>query len=230
MRSLLALLALPLLTTATIPAVAQPSRAPVVVELYQSQGCSSCPPALANLAAIADRPDVIALSFGVTYWDKLGWKDGFASPQYTARQWDYARANKRPNVATPQVWINGRSTIVGGNRAQLDAAIARAAPLAGPKLMLAGNAVAIGAGAAPASGADVWLVRYDPRSIQVAIKAGENGGRTLAHRDIVRHMVKVGRWSGKPARIALPAASGGLRTAILVQAGTGGPIIAAVKG
>ncbi|HWA61493.1 MAG TPA: DUF1223 domain-containing protein, partial [Caulobacteraceae bacterium] len=86
---------------------------PVVVELFQSQGCSSCPPANANLMSIADRPDVLALSFGVTYWDQLGWKDTFASPQFTARQWDYARALRHDNVFTPQVVVNGRRDGVG---------------------------------------------------------------------------------------------------------------------
>ena len=101
---------------------ASPER-PVFVELYQSQGCSSCPPANANFNAIADRPNVVALSFAVTYWDALGWKDTFASPEFTERQWDYARHNRRGNVATPQVWINGRKTIVGSNRGQLGAAM-----------------------------------------------------------------------------------------------------------
>src|SRR5580693_943584 len=86
---------------------------PVVVELFQSQGCSSCPPANANVMAIADRPDVLALSFGVTYWDSLGWKDTFASPKFTARQWDYAHGLGHSNVFTPQVVINGRRDGVG---------------------------------------------------------------------------------------------------------------------
>src|SRR5580698_4743089 len=77
-----------------------------VVELFQSQGCSDCPPANANLMALGDRPDLITLSFGVTYWDQLGWKDTFASPQYTARQWDYAHAFHRNNVFTPEIVVN----------------------------------------------------------------------------------------------------------------------------
>ncbi len=89
---------------------------PVLVELYQSQGCSSCPPAEANLNAIAGRRDVVALSFGVTYWDYLGWKDVFATPQFTDRQRDYARYNRSGYVATPQVWINGQTTLPGQQR------------------------------------------------------------------------------------------------------------------
>src|SRR5690348_13496568 len=98
------------------PATANPL---TVVELFQSQGCSDCPPANANVMALNDRPDLLTLSFGVTYWDQLGWKDTFASPQYTARQWDYAHALKHSEVYTPQVIVNGRADITGRDKAQL---------------------------------------------------------------------------------------------------------------
>src|SRR5271167_2385816 len=90
-RRLAQILSLAILFTGSFASTAAVAR-PVVVELFQSQGCSSCPPANANLATVADRPDVIALSFGVTYWDDLGWKDTFAQAKFTARQWDYAHA------------------------------------------------------------------------------------------------------------------------------------------
>src|SRR5215469_16161958 len=80
----------------------------VVVELFQSQGCSSCPPAEDNLNAIAGEPNVLALSFGVTYWDELGWKDSFATEANTQRQWDYAHHHGRDTVWTPQIYINGQ--------------------------------------------------------------------------------------------------------------------------
>ncbi len=211
-----------------IPADAAPPAGPVLVELYQSQGCSSCPPANANVNALAGRPDVVALSFAVTYWDGLGWRDTFAKPQFTARQWEYARANDRPNVATPQVWLNGRSTIVGSNPRQLDAAIV-AARAAGPALAIGGGAVAVGPGAAPGNGADVWVALYDPRSVAVPIRAGENGGRTLPHRNIVRQLVNLGRWTGQPVRYPLPAVPDGLAVAAFVQGGGGGPVVAATK-
>lgn len=201
---------------------------PVVVELFQSQGCSSCPPANANVNTLIDRPEVLALSFGVTYWDKLGWRDSFARPEYTARQWDYAQAAGRGNVATPQVVINGgRQTIVGANPAQLAAAIASAgAPKGGPKITTAPGAVELAGG--PGAPSTVWLVRYDPRVRQVAIKAGENGGRTLPHRAVVRQLVALGQWQGAPVRFSLPKASeAGLASAVLVQRGKGGPITAA---
>ncbi len=208
-----------------------PSVAPVLVELYQSQGCSSCPPAEANVNAIADRPYVVALSFGVTYWDQLGWKDSFATPQFTARQWDYAHANRRGNVATPQIWVNGARTIVGNDAGELARTIAASPRSGGPSLAIRDGRVAIGAGRAPKDGATLWVAHYDPRTIQVAIRAGENGGRTLPHKDIVRDLVRVGTWSGRAQSFTLPAARiAGLRTAAFLQAGTGGPVLVAAKG
>ncbi len=203
----------------------------VVVELYQSQGCSSCPPANANVMAIADRSDVLALSFQVTYWDQLGWKDTFASAEYTQRQWDYAHGLHHSNVGTPEVVINGRSDVVGINRGQLDSAVREASlPKDGPDLALSGGTLTVGAGKTPRGGADVWLVRYDPRIVQVAIKRGENGGRTLSHKNVVRELKRLGSWSG-PAQTFYLAAPGNpiWRTAILVQGAHGGPILSALK-
>jgi hypothetical protein len=206
------------------------SAQPVVVELFQSQGCSSCPPADLNLNAIADRPEVLALSFAVTYWDKLGWKDTFADPRFTARQFAYARGLHRTNVATPQIVIDGRRDLVGNDRRALDAAIRVAGAPVGAALSVSPRLVSVAAGPAPASGADVWLVRYDPRVQWVAIRRGENGGKTLPHRDIVRQLVRLGGWFGAARSFPLP--SGGdnaLKTAVLVQAAGGGPILAAAK-
>ena len=201
---------------------------PVVVELFQSQGCSSCPPADLNINAIADRADVLALSFAVTYWDQLGWKDTFGSPRWTARQWDYAHHAGRSGVATPQVIINGGPTIVGNDRRQLDAAIAQAGPPAGgPALSIEGGTLKVGA-APHATPSLVWLVRYNSKVQEVPIRAGENGGRTLPHRDIVRELVKLGSWTGTAATFRLPSAGEpDLASAILVQQGVGGPITAA---
>ena len=217
---------------AMLPVVAHAAdaRHPTVVELYQSQGCSSCPPAIANINAIADRPDILALTFAVTYWDQLGWKDVFASKQFTDRQWEFARGFRHDQVWTPQVVVNGRTDVVGAKRAELDAALVKGdRGTGGPVLDFAGGAVKV-SGATPKP-ADVWIVRYDPRVIQVAIKAGENGGRTIGHRNVVRQLVKVGRWTGGAASFTVPAASQpGLATAAFVQAGTGGPIVAAARG
>jgi hypothetical protein len=225
MKSLIGLtLALALAT----PALAQ---TPVqVVELYTSQGCSSCPPADAAVAQLSARPEILALSFGVTYWDELGWKDTFAQKKFTERQWDYARGLKHANVATPQVVVNGRLDVVGQSVPEIDAALRRAALAAGgPAVTLSPGAVAV-AGAQPKRAADVWLVRYDPNVVQVSIRRGENGGKTLPIKNVVRELTRLGDWNGGARRYALPAGPAGLRTAILVQAGSGGPILAAAKG
>lgn len=200
---------------------------PQVIELFQSQGCSSCPPANAVLNALADRHDLITLSFGVTYWDKLGWKDSFATPAYTQRQYDYAHGLGRNGVQTPQMVINGRGAITGSRPGEVAAALmtyARKGPE--PEIELSGGSLSIGK-LDHATPANVWLVRYDPNTLDVPIKAGENAGRTLPHRHVVKQMITLGSWSGGATRFAVPDAAGGLKTAILLQAGTGGPIIAA---
>ena len=203
-----------------------------VIELFTSQGCSSCPPANANLATLAGRPDILALSFGVTYWDDLGWKDTFASKAYTDRQWDYAHGLRHPNVYTPQIVINGRKDVVGTTLGEIDRAAKALPPLSGgPTVTLAGGSVSLGASAKPAKPATVWLVRYDPAIVQVPVKRGENTGKTLPHRNVVRELTKLGTFDGRAQSLALPAAHDlKLKTAILVQAGSGGPILAAAKG
>ena len=215
---------------AALPGVAQVPKPLTVVELFTSQGCSSCPPANANLARLADRPDVLALSFGVTYWDQLGWKDTFASKSYTDRQWAYAKGLKHGQVWTPQVVINGRADVVGTNLVEIENG-ARKAPIgpSGPQVSVSGGLLTIGA-TGRAAKADVWLVRYDPAIVQVPIKRGENTGKTLPHRNVVRELTRLGSYSGPAQTYRLPpGTAANLRTAILVQAGPGGPILAAAK-
>jgi hypothetical protein len=202
---------------------------PVVLELYQSQGCSSCPPANANINALTQRADILALSFAVTYWDRLGWRDRFASPAFTERQWDYARANNRGSVWTPQLVINGRAeTVTGRDRDDIDALVARAGrPRGGPAITLSPGIISLSA-APSRRPATVWLVHYDPREQAVPISAGENNGRTLPHRNIVRGLTRLGSWTGAAQRLTITAPSNpAWRSAVLVQSGTGGPIIAA---
>ena len=203
---------------------------PAVVELFQSQGCSSCPPANARVMALADRPDVLALSWQVTYWDQLGWRDTFGSPAFTARQWGYAHAWKRAQVATPEVVVNGRADAIGSRRGEVEALIARADRGSGGPVIRLGAGGASVSGPAPPHAAEVWLVRYDPRVIEVPIRRGENGGKTLPHRNVVRELVRLGVWTGGARRFALPAgARPELKTAVLVQDGPGGPITAAAR-
>lgn len=217
--------------SARAPAQAKATAGPAVVELFQSQGCSSCPPADKVLAGLADRPDVIALSYAVTYWDGQGWKDTFAKPAFTSRQRDYASARHDDEVYTPQMIVNGRTELIGTNAREVERAIKNAPrPTQGPEITSWAGKVKLGAVPDAAGAATVWLVRYDPHVIHVPIGGGENAGRTLPHRDVVRDLVKLGGWSGTAQDYALPKPSqGGLAGAVLVQAGTGGSIIAAAK-
>ena len=199
---------------------------PEVVELFQSQGCSSCPPANRLVMPLADRPDTLVLSWQVTYWDHLGWKDRFADPAYTQRQWSYAHALGHDQVFTPQVVVNGRGDVIGSDPRELSGALRKfQRGSGGPAIVLSARDVRI---AGAAKGARVELVRYDPRVIQVPIKAGENSGVTLPHRNVVREYAVLGTARGGPQGFALPAArQAGLRTAVLVEQGEGGPIVAA---
>jgi hypothetical protein len=204
---------------------------PTVVELFQSQGCSSCPPAEANVAAVSDRPDVLALAFEVDYWDRLGWKDTYSKAAWTARQYAYADAMGRDGVYTPQVVVNGRVEGDGlepGGLANLMSRGERGG--GGPSVSFTGDAIAVGAGAAPAGGADVWLARYIPRTVEVAIPRGENAGHTLPYKDVVREMVLIGRWHGEAATFPRPATGEpGLAEAAIVQGAGAGPILAAAR-
>jgi hypothetical protein len=220
-----------LIASLTAGAVAHASDVahPAVVELFQSQGCSSCPPANANLLALeAKRPDILALSWQVTYWNNLGWKDTFSKEAFTARQWDYARGLHHDNVGTPQVVVNGRADTVGSQPGEIEALV-KAADRgdSGPAVNIVGGKVTVGAGKGRA---DVVLVRYDPNIVQVPIRAGENDGKTLPHRNVVHDVIRLGAWDGSAHTYVLPASHDGLKSAVLVQAGPGGAILAAARG
>ena len=216
---------------AAAPAGAADAKHPVVIELFQSQGCSSCPPANAALIQFAAREDVLALNFAVDYWDNLGWKDTFAKPEFTARQWAYARALRRADVYTPQIVVNGRADGIGADAAEMRELAERTdRGAAGPDVTIEPGAVTIGVGRAPRRGADVWLARYQPGVIDVAVQRGENAGRTLPHGNVVREMVLIGHWSGEAERLALPPANDSrLADAVLVQTSDAGPILAAAR-
>ncbi|MCG5236531.1 DUF1223 domain-containing protein [Xanthobacter oligotrophicus] len=218
-----------LATAAVIPAVAAPQNQRLtVVELFTSQGCSSCPPADANLVALSRRPDVLALSFSVTYWDHLGWRDTFGKPEFTKRQYAYEPQLGERGPFTPQMVVNGRISRVGFNLAEIERTISAAAPLSGPDIALGPREVSIDRGAAPPAEADIWLVAYDPNVVEVPVRRGENSGRTLPHVRVVHRLERLGGWDGKPLHIARSETPSGLLTAVLVQLPSGGPILSAV--
>jgi hypothetical protein len=211
------------------------ARAPVVVELFTSEGCSSCPPADAFLGELAQRPDILALAFHIDYWDSIGWKDPFASPAATQRQRDYAGSLALNSVYTPQMVIDGAADAVGSDRGSVARAI-KAAQQRG-KIPLAITADAAGSwhvaipdgDAAHLAPVTVWLVRYDRRQA-TPVTRGENAGSTLIEYNIVRDFHPIGRWAGARLDLPLdigPAPSDNGGVAVLLQAGTSGPIIGA---
>jgi hypothetical protein len=183
---------------------------PVVLELFTSQSCSSCPPAEALLTRLqADTPGVAALSFHVDYWDYLQWRDPFSLPEATARQRAYAAA-LRTEVFTPQLVIDGRVSAVGSDEASVRGAIAAAARVQaeGPVLSVAAGPDGLVIGAAAGAGQGVLLlVGYDP-SHRTHVGAGENGGVVLDETNVVRSVRQVGVWTGPPVRVTVPPPRG----------------------
>lgn len=215
------------LAAASALPVAAADRQLTVVELFTSQGCSSCPPANANLIKISNRKNVLALSFSVTYWDYLGWKDTYGKPEFTERQVTYEPALRQPGPYTPQMVFNGTATAVGNSLPEVESLLAETPSLKGPALAFADDRIEVGAGSETGN-ADVWLVRYDPRVEAVPVARGENSGATLRHTHVVRRLDRLGTWDGSKTAFSLPQADRGLKTAVLVQRPNGGAILSAI--
>jgi len=211
---------------AALPARAEAPR-PIVVELFTSQGCSSCPPADALLSELAGRADVLPLAFHVTYWDRLGWRDPFSLPLATDRQRSYQSLLDTETIYTPQMIVEGRTDVVGSDRAGVRAALAAAQP--GPSVPMtlttsaAGLSISVGAGAGEAS---VLLVGYDPAH-RTAVPRGENAGRQLSESNIVRSLKRLAHWQGQSLSLSSPQPLGE-RAAVLLQARDGRILGAAV--
>ncbi len=184
---------------------------PTVVELFTSQGCSSCPPADEILGKLKLRDDVIALTFPVDYWDYLGWKDTLASPAFSKRQRDYAKARGDRQVYTPQMVINGRIHVVGNREKAVESGIKTVASDESVKLSMweDGDAIRVSADVnnaakSPSSGkATLWLVLFKGAET-VKIGRGENSGSTIVYNNVVRQMTPIGMWEGKSMNITLP--------------------------
>jgi len=206
---------------------------PVVVELFTSQGCWSCPPADELLGELSGRGDVIALAYHVDYWDYIGWQDPFGSPAFTRRQQTYAAWLGQKMVYTPQMVVGGRIDAMGSNRAKVEQAIgeARQAGLIlslTPRLDTAERVTV--AGPAPAAGATVLAVHFLPQA-ETVVTRGENAGKTLVEYNIVRDLQPLGRFTGGEATfdIVEDNATGEQRAcAILVQDDATGAILGAV--
>ena len=188
---------------ASFPATASAGERPVVIELFTSQGCSSCPPANAFLNEMSKgRADVLPLAFHVTYWDRLGWKDPFSLEAATVRQDRYGHRFGDGSY-TPEMVVNGSVGLVGSHRSEVNAAIERAKrdqnASADVSVDKVGENVAIRIGSGNGNG-KVLLIGFD-REHTTKIGRGENGGRTLAESNVVRSIRPVGEWSGKPLQI-----------------------------
>ena len=211
--------------------VAASAKPPVVVELFTAQGCASCGEANAYLAKLAQREGVLALTFPVDYWDYLGWSDTFAKPEFTARQKAYVARLELREPYTPQVVVDGHAQAGGLQTEKVERLVAQAAkgPHDPPDMAFIGQRrVDVGSGKVPRGGAEVWMVRYDPREQDVVVKKGDNRGQTVQHRNVVREIKRLGAWKGRPTAYRLPqAGEEDLQTAVIVQGADGGRIIAA---
>ena len=216
---------------------ATPVRA--VVELFTSQGCSSCPPADALLKTLADDPSIIALSLPVDYWNYLGWKDTFASSRNSERQRNYARARGDGAIYTPQAVVNGMLHVNGASKDAIEQAVDITSKTAGPqhipiRLWQERNTLNLAMGGEEpghrAREATIWLGVVQT-SGSVDIKRGENGGKTLTYTNIVRELTPIGLWKGQPLEVQLPRAAlmqaEVQKIVVLVQEGRSGPIIGA---
>lgn len=215
------------LLTAAEPASA---RAPVVVELFTAQGCAACVKAGDLTADLAARPHVLVLTFDVDYWDYLGWQDTFAKSEFTARQRAYLKPLGVHDAYTPEIVVGGRQEAPavdpqGGDRLIQAALHASQDP---PQVVASKTRVSVGSGRAPKGGGEIWLVRYDPKAQSVTVKNGETRGSTIVEHNVVRELIRLGAWRGKPRIYRLPApADDNLTSVVIVQGARGGPIITA---
>lgn len=227
---------------ASAPAAAQtgqdPTRKPlVVVELFTSQGCSSCPPADAMMTELATRPGVLPLSLHVDYWDYIGWRDAFAQPQFTMRQKSYAHAIGKRTIYTPQIIVQGSEYLVGAKPMRLADMVLRhmSAPAAPVDLSVArdGDRVSITAvpeGPLPPN-MRLQIVRYDPHQ-RVEIERGENAGRVVDYSNVVTDWRPLTDWDGRAPLALSTDAVGEDHIAVILQAATPGgpgPILAAAR-
>jgi hypothetical protein len=231
------LLAAVLAAIAIAPAKADATR-PVVVELFTSQGCSSCPPADALMAELVKRPDVIALSFNVDYWDYIGWKDNLARPEFGLRARAYVDRMKLQSPYTPQMIVDGLIDVVGNQRGKVTGVVEKQAN--GPRngvavtIVRSGGNLGISVGEGEAAPGARILVLRTKSSVTVEIGKGENRGKKITYSNSVRRVIDAGEWTGKAASLSLPVAMPELKEptdgiVVMIQGGPGGPILGAAQ-
>jgi hypothetical protein len=191
------------------PAHADPR---AVVELFTSQGCSSCPPADRIIGELANDPSVIALSMPIDYWDYLGWKDTLADSRFSARQKAYSQMRGDREVYTPQVIVNGSAHVIGSDRAGIERAMGDTRQIDGVmsvpvSMTFAGKQVNVSVAASSkglaAAHGEVWICAIS-KAVPISIGRGENSGRQITYYNVVRNLLKVGDWNGSPGSWTVP--------------------------
>ena len=191
------------------PATAEPR---AVVELFTSQGCSSCPPADKVIGELAKDPSVIALSMPIDYWDYLGWKDTLADARFSARQKAYSLMRGDRDVYTPQVVVNGSAHVVGSDRAGIEQAIGITRKTEGVmslpvSMKLTGDQITVSVAASgkgpAASHGEIWICSVS-KAVPISVARGENSGRDLTYYNVVRNVLKVGEWNGSAGSWTVP--------------------------
>ena len=193
-----------------VPVHADPR--PVVVELFTSQGCSSCPPADKIIGELAKDPSVIALSMPIDYWDYLGWKDTLADARFSARQKAYSHTRGDRDVYTPQAIVNGSIHVIGSDRAGIEGAIddtrKTASVMSVPVTMsISGKQINVSVAASNKTAGtrrgEVWICSVS-KAVPIAIGRGENRGREITYHNVVRILLKVGDWNGSSGSWSVP--------------------------
>ncbi len=197
-----------------VVAIVRPAHADprAVVELFTSQGCSSCPPADKIIGELAKDPNVIALSLPIDYWDYLGWKDTLADSRFSARQKAYSHVRGDRNVYTPQVVVNGSTHVIGSDRAKIEGAIDTTKKADGVmsvpvSMTVSGKQINVSVAAsnkgAAARHGEVWICSVS-KSVPISIGRGENRGKEITYHNVVRNLLKVGDWNGNAGSWAVP--------------------------
>jgi hypothetical protein len=201
------------LSVCAIIAIIRPAHADprAVVELFTSQGCSSCPPADKIIGELAKDPSVIALSMPIDYWDYLGWKDTLADSRFSARQKAYSHVRGDRDVYTPQVVVNGSAKVIGSDRVGIEGAIKDTQKADGvmsvPVTMtLSGRQINVSVAASKAPNAtrgEIWICSIS-KAVPISIARGENRGREVTYHNVVRNLLKVGDWNGSSGSWTVP--------------------------
>jgi hypothetical protein len=215
------------IATGNLRAQSSTPRGPAVVELYTSQGCSSCPPADAVLGELAQMPNIVALAFHVAYWDNIGWPDHFALPIAIERQHRYVETLGLSSAFTPQAVVDGRGSFVGSDKRRILAAVLEPRDTIPIELILANGELMVTLPARQVrAGYEVNLAAYLPQA-QTPVKRGENSGRTLTEFNIVRQFRTLGSWNGREALFRVPLdaiPADATHVAVLLQRSDQGPI------